>query len=160
MTEQTPAETPQTVNVQIGIGAQYIKDFSFESPNAPLIFNEMVAPPQVALDINVMSKKVDASAYETILKIKMEAKVNNKVAFIAELAYSGIFVLPEMPDEQNKLFLLVEAPRLLFPFARAIISNAVREGGFPNISLQPIDFYSLYMSEKDRVGMMTPQGEA
>lgn len=160
MTTETPADAPQTVNVQIGLGAQYIKDFSFESPNAPIIFNDMNVQPQMALDINVMTRNLEGGTFESILKIKVEAKVNGKTAFIAELAYAGLFVLPNLPDEQTKMFLLVEAPRLLFPYARAIISNAVREGGFPNISLQPIDFMSLYMAERDKVGMMAPQGEA
>ncbi len=158
MTDQTTA--PQTTNVQIGIGAQYIKDFSFESPNAPQIFNTMQAQPQMAMDVNVLSRGLGNSTFEAVLKLKLESKLGDKTAFIAELAYAGIFVLPELPEEQIKLFLLVEAPRLLFPFARSIIASAVREGGFPNVVVQPIDFMSLYAAHQGDVGAMTTAGAA
>ena len=162
MTDHPPqSDAPQTVNISIGIGAQYIKDFSFESPNAPQIFNEMQTQPQMALDVNVLTRSLGTGMYEAVLKIKLESKLADKAAFIAELAYAGIFNLPgELPEEQTKLFLLVEAPRLLFPFARAIISNAVREGGFPNVTLQPIDFMSLYAAQRDNVGVMKTEGAA
>ncbi|MDR3423540.1 MAG: protein-export chaperone SecB [Alphaproteobacteria bacterium] len=160
MTDETPPPAPETVNVQIGLGAQYIKDFSFESPNAPLIFNDMQTQPQMALDVNVMTRNLGNSVFEAVLKIKLESKLNDKTAFIAELAYAGLFTLPEMPEEQIRLFLLAEAPRLLFPFARAIISNAIREGGFPAITLQPIDFMALYAAQRDKVGTMMTVGAA
>ncbi len=163
MTEQpTPAPTsPQAVNVQIGLGAQYIKDFSFESPGAPHIFAALQTPPQLSIDVNVMSRGGGDGSFESILKLKVEAKIADKVAFIAELAYGGLFVLPQnLPEEQIKLFLLVEAPRLLFPFARSIIANAVREGGFPGVTIQPIDFMSLYLSQRENIGSMTTAGAA
>lgn len=160
MTEQTPSAAPHPSNVQIGLGAQYIKDFSFESPNAPAVFGDLQAQPQMTLDVNVLSRNLGNGAYESVLRIKLESKINDKVAFIADLSYAGVFSLPEIPDEQKKLFLLAEAPRLLFPYARAVIGNAVREGGFPNVALQPIDFLSLYASERGKVGAMEAQGVA
>ncbi|MFA4994753.1 MAG: protein-export chaperone SecB [Bdellovibrionales bacterium] len=165
MTEETPQQpssqpAQQPANIMIGMGAQYIKDFSFESPNAPHIFNELHTQPQMALDINVFTKGLAEGTFESVLKIKLESKIGDKTAFIAELSYAGIFTLPKMPEEQIKLFLLVEAPRLLFPFARAIIANAVREGGYPNIALQPIDFMSLYAAQRNNVGTMTTTGAA
>lgn len=161
MTEETSApDASKTVNVSIGIGAQYIKDFSFESPNTPMIFNELQTKPQMSLDVNVMSRGLGGGTFESVLKIKMESRLANKTAFIVELAYAGLFTLPELPEEQVKLFLLVEAPRLLFPFARAIISNAVREGGFPNVALQPMDFMSIYAAQQENVGTMAPEGAA
>jgi preprotein translocase subunit SecB len=159
MTDQTSQDqSPQQISV--GVGAQYIKDFSFESPNAPHIFNELQSQPKMTLDVNVMSRGLGGGTFESVLKIKLESKINDKTAFIAELAYAGLFSLPEMPEEQVKLFLLVEAPRLLFPFARAIIANAVREGGFPNIAMQPIDFMALYAAQRDNVSTMMPSGAA
>ncbi len=158
--ETTTPPAPQTVNIQIGLGAQYIKDFSFESPNAPLIFNDLQTQPDMKLDVNVLSRGLGGGAYESVLKIKLESTLVGKTAFIAELSYAGVFTLPELQEEQIKLFLLVEAPRLLFPFARSIIANAVREGGFPSISLQPIDFMSLYAAQRDQVGTMATQGMA
>jgi preprotein translocase subunit SecB len=160
MTDQTPTTAAQPANVSIGLGAQYVKDFSFESPHAPQIFSEMQTQPQMMLDVNVLSRGIGGGTFESVLKIKLESKLGNHTAFIVELAYAGLFTLPELPEEQIKLFLLVEAPRLLFPFARAIISNAVREGGFPNIALQPIDFLSLYASQRNNVGAMMTEGAA
>ena len=107
-----------------------------------------------------MSRGLGNSTFEAVLKIKLESKLGDKTAFIAELAYAGLFMLPELPEEQIKMFLLVEAPRLLFPFARSIIANTIREGGFPNIVVQPIDFMSLYASQQDQVGTMTAAGAA
>lgn len=161
MTDETaPNPDQKSTNISIGIGAQYIKDFSFESPNTPHIFNEMQNQPRMGLDVNVLSRGLGGGTFESVLKIKLESKLGEKTAFIAELAYGGLFSLPELPEEQIKMFLLVEAPRLLFPFARAIISNAVREAGFPVIALQPIDFMALYAAQKDNVGTMTPSGAA
>jgi len=161
MTEQTPSQpADQTGSISIGVGAQYIKDFSFESPNSPQIFNELHTQPQMSLDINVFSKGLGNNAYEAVLKIKLDSKIGDKTAFIAELSYAGIFSLPALPEDQIKMFLLIEAPRLLFPFARAIISNAVREGGYPNVALQPIDFLSLYNAQRNNVGTMTTSGVA
>lgn len=161
MTEQTPPQpVEQPGSISIGLGAQYIKDFSFESPNAPQIFAELQTQPQMTLDINVFSKSLGNNAFEAVLKIKLDSKVGDKTAFIAELSYAGIFSLPPLPEEQIKMFLLIEAPRLLFPFARAIIANAVREGGYPNIALQPIDFLSLYNAQRNNVGTMTTSGVA
>jgi preprotein translocase subunit SecB len=158
--EKTTPPASQPVNISIGLGAQYIKDFSFESPNAPHIFNEMQTQPQMMLDVNVLSRGLGGGTFESVLKIKLESKFSDKMAFIVELAYAGLFTLPELPEEQIKMFLLIEAPRLLFPFARAIIANTVREGGYPNIALQPIDFMSLYNAQKNSVGTMTASGQA
>jgi preprotein translocase subunit SecB len=161
MTDEMPVSpAPESANISIGVGAQYIKDFSFESPNAPHIFNELQTQPQMTLDVNVLSRGLGGGTFESVLKIKLESKLSGKAAFIAELAYAGIFTLPELPEEQIKMFLLVEAPRLLFPFARAIIANAVREGGYPNIALQPIDFMSLYVAQQSNVSTMLPSGAA
>ena len=159
MTEQvTPPPAP--TNIQVGVGAQYIKDFSFESPNAPQIFAQMNVQPQMLMDVNVLTHGMGGNHYESALKIKMESKLGDKTGFIVELTYAGLFALPELPEEQMKLFLLVEAPRLLFPFARSILSTAVREGGFPNVVIQPIDFYALYNSQRGNVGAMLASGAA
>ncbi|MDD3029608.1 MAG: protein-export chaperone SecB [Alphaproteobacteria bacterium] len=158
MTDTPEAQKP--ANIEIGLGSQYIKDFSFESPNAPQIFNELQAKPDMLMNVNVLSRGLGNGTFESVLNIKLEAKAGDKVAFLVELAYAGLFGLPELPEEQVKLFLLVEAPRLLFPFARAIVANAIREGGFPNVVIQPVDFMALYAAQRDKVGTMTPSGAA
>jgi preprotein translocase subunit SecB len=162
MTESTtpPTNGVASTSVPVGMGAQYIKDFSFESPNVPQVFSQLQTQPQLSIDVNVLSRSLGEGAFESVLKLKLESRINGKTAFIAELSYAGLFGLPELPEDQIKLFLLVEAPRLLFPFARSIIANAVREGGFPNIVIQPIDFMSLYASQRGDVGAMATAGAA
>jgi preprotein translocase subunit SecB len=131
--------------MQIGVQMQYVKDFSFESPHAPQIFAPTQSAPEIQMNVNVNARRMaDNATHEVVLALKLEAKIEGKTALIAELAYAGLFVLPALPEEQMRLLLLVECPRLLFPFARAILSNAVREGGFPNIFINPIDFAALY----------------
>jgi preprotein translocase subunit SecB len=164
MTDTPPPANPvhpaPPTTVSVGLGAQYIKDFSFESPSTPQIFTALQTQPQLSIDVNVLSRGLGEGSFESVLKLKLESKIDGKTAFIAELSYAGLFALPQVPEDQVKLFLLVEAPRLLFPFARAIIANAVREGGFPNIIIQPIDFMALYMSQKDKIGTMVTAGAA
>ena len=112
------------------------------------------------MNVNIHTRGVDAGVYEVLLSLKIDAKLQGKTAFISELVYGGTFSLPEMPEEQLRLFLLVEAPRLLFPFARSILMAAVRDGGYPQVMVNPIDFYSLYVANKDQVGSMHAAGAA
>ena len=153
-----PGATAQ--GIQIGVGAQYIKDFSFESPNAPHIFAPTQSSPNIQLGVNVHTRPSGENAYEVLLALKLEAKLEEKTAFIAELSYGGVFVIPPMPEEQLKMFLLIECPRILFPFARSILASAVREGGFPQVMINPIDFAALYMSNKNSIGAIPVAGVA
>lgn len=155
MTDQPQEQAP----VQVAVHAQYIRDFSFESPNAPQIFAPSQKAPVIEMGINVQTRKLEGSNHEVMLMLKLEAKVETTTAFIAELAYGGVFGVPVLSDEQLKMFLLVEAPRLLFPFARGIIANAVREGGFPQVLINPIDFVALYQQQAAQMNQQ-PQGNA
>lgn len=150
MTDQTIAP------VQVTINSQYLRDLSFENPNAPQIFADNSAPPDINMGINVQTRVLAEHVHEVMLFLRLEAKVNGKVAFIAEAAYGGTFSVPAMPEEQLKLFLLVEAPRLLFPFARNIMANAVRDGGFPQVLISPIDFVAMYHSQQAEAAQATP----
>lgn len=157
----TPSHAPiQESPLQIGVNAQYIKDFSFESPNAPMIFAPTQANPEISMNVNVHTRGVAEHSFEVLLTLRLEAKLEARTAFIAELSYGGLFSLPSLPEEQLKIFLLIECPRLLFPFARAILMNAVREGGFPHIAVNPVDFAALYMANKDSLGTMPVAGVA
>ena len=160
MDPQPPKPDLQPAPMQIGVNAQYIKDFSFESPNAPQIFNSMQAPPEINMGVNVRTHPLSGNAHEVMLVLRLEAKLAGKTAFIAELSYGGVFTLPPVPEEQFKMLILIECPRILFPFARAILIDAVREGGFPQILIAPIDFAALYQANKDNVGTMTAAGAA
>ena len=129
---------------QVGILAQYVKDLSFENPNAPAVF-QWQGQPQMDVQVNIGVQGVGQDVHEVVLKIEVEAKGSEGVAFRVEALYAGLFALRNIPEEQLQPFLLAEAPRLLFPFARQIISGAVTDGGFPPLLLDPIDFGGLYM---------------
>jgi len=129
---------------QVGILAQYVKDLSFENPNAPAVY-QWQGQPQMDVQVNIGVSGVGQDVHEVVLKIEVEAKGDQGVAFRVETLYAGLFALRNIPEEQLQPFLLAEAPRLLFPFARQIISGAVTDGGFPPLLLDPIDFGGLYM---------------
>jgi preprotein translocase subunit SecB len=138
----------QTDQPPLMVKGQYIKDFSFENPNAPDVFMQGDVSPQVDISVNVEARRLPSPDYEVVLSIKVEAKSKDKPVFLCELAYAGVFALgPIIPQDQHQNVLLIECPRLLFPFARAIISDATREGGFPPLTLQPIDFFSLFQQQ-------------
>lgn len=129
---------------QVGILAQYVKDLSFENPNAPAVY-QWQGQPQMDVQVNIGVTGVGQDVHEVVLKVEIEAKSTEGVAFRVEALYAGLFALRNIPEEQLQPFLLAEAPRLLFPFARRIIADTVIDGGFPPLLLDPIDFGGLYM---------------
>ena len=129
---------------QVGILAQYVKDLSFENPNAPAVF-QWQGQPQMDVQVNIGVSGVGQDVHEVVLKVEVEAKGDQGVAFRVEALYAGLFALRNVPEEQLQPFLLAEAPRLLFPFVRRIIADTVTDGGFPPLLLEPIDFAGLYM---------------
>ncbi len=156
MTEQASSQAP----VHVAINVQYIKDFSFESPNAPQVFVSTNAAPVLNMSVNVQTRSLAENTYEVLLLLKLDAQVESKAAFIAELSYGGVFTVPPMSEENLKIVLLVEGPRLLFPFARSIIANAVREAGFPQILINPIDFAGLYQANLQKLDNTAAAGTA
>ena len=126
----------------LAIGAQYIKDLSFENPRAPQSLMQQQQP-EVAVNVDAKAQVLGQNVYEVILGIKAEAKLGNDPLFVVELAYGAVVTLQNVEQEAIPIALLVEAPRLIFPFARAILANAVRDGGFPPLLLNPIDFADL-----------------
>jgi preprotein translocase subunit SecB len=132
-----------------GVLSQYVKDFSFENPNAPAIYQSQAAP-AIDVQFNIGSGKVADDVYEVILKIEVRAQAETQVAFIVDLAYAGLFALRGIPAEHLDAFLLGEAPRILFPFARRVLADAVRDGGFPPLMLEPIDFSSIYLAQREQ----------
>jgi len=131
-----------------GLISQYIKDLSFENPNAPAIYQNQT-PPQIEVQFNIGTTQVADEVHEVVLKIEAKAQVGDSVGFIVDLSYAGLFGLRNIPAEHVQPFLLGEAPRLLFPFARRVLSDAVRDGGFPPLLLDPIDFGGLYMQQEE-----------
>jgi len=142
-TEEGGGEQPQATTI-----AQYIKDLSVESPSAPQVFQWQTQP---ALDVQfgITGGKVGDDVHEIILKVEVSAKSDNGTHFIVDLSYAGLFGFRNIPEDALPPFLLVEAPRLLFPFARQIIAEAVQNLGFPPVLLDPIDFASAYMAQAE-----------
>jgi preprotein translocase subunit SecB len=137
------------------IVAQYVKDLSFENPNAPGVYQANETP-KIDVQFNIGSDAAGEGVWEVILKMDVSAKLEQGTAFQVELTYAGLFALTNVPDQQREAFLLVEAPRLLFPFARRILADAVRDGNFPPLMLEPIDFGALYMQQKAQTAQGGP----
>jgi preprotein translocase subunit SecB len=134
---------------------QYIKDFSFENPNAPRTLSGQQTSPKIALQINVNARQLTPSDYEVALMMEGSAGEGADTLFKFELTYNGVLRLENIPAEQTQPLVMIEGPRLLFPFARQIIAEAVRAGGFPPLYVDPIDFQSLYVQR-----LQTTQGRA
>ena len=129
---------------QVGVIAQYVKDLSFENPNAPAVY-QWQGQPQMDVQFNIGAQPVGPDVHEVVLKVEITAAANEGTAFKMELLYGGLFALRNIQQEQLQPFLLAEAPRILFPFARRIIAEATIDAGFPPLLLDPIDFGGLYM---------------
>lgn len=147
-TAATGAGADQNQQAQVGILAQYIKDLSFENPNAPASFQALQnAKPQIDVNVNVGARQAGENVYEVELKISASSTVEETATFVVELVYAGLFGLRNVPQEALQGFMLVNAPTLLFPFARRIIADATRDGGYPPLMLEPIDFAALYRQQ-------------
>jgi preprotein translocase subunit SecB len=131
---------------QVSVLAQYVKDLSVENPSAPQVFQWQVQP-TLDVQFNINVEKAADDVHEVTLKIEVAARSDNGVHFVVDLSYACLFGLRNVPDEALPPFLLIEAPRLLFPFARQIVAEAVTNLGFPPLLLDPIDFASAYMAQ-------------
>ncbi|MGA2124528.1 MAG: protein-export chaperone SecB [Xanthobacteraceae bacterium] len=129
---------------QLNVLAQYIKDFSFENPNAPRSLGQNQQQPAINIQINVNAKPITESDIEVELKLEGKADTGGTVLFVFDLVYAGVFRIQNVPQEHVHQLVMIECPRLLFPFAREIIATAVRNGGFPPLLIDPIDFVGLY----------------
>jgi len=132
---------------KIQLHSQYIKDLSFENPNAPQSLAQIAKNPNIGFNVNVNANKLNENYFEVSLDIKASAKESEdeqKIIFQIELLYSSIFSISDYENEDElKKILLIEAPQLIFPFARRIIADATRDGGFPPLIMDPIDFRKL-----------------
>ncbi|MBL4602681.1 MAG: protein-export chaperone SecB [Emcibacteraceae bacterium] len=137
-----------TGEVQISILGQYIKDLSFENPTPAQTIQKLATDkPSMNINVGLNAQQVGEDLYEVNLKITATALSGEETAFVAELLYSGLFGIKNLPEGQLQPFLMVEAPRQIFPFARRILSDVTRDGGFPPLMLEPIDFGSLYQQQ-------------
>jgi preprotein translocase subunit SecB len=129
---------------QVGVLAQYVKDFSFENPNAPRSMGPSPQQPAINIQINVEASPMSETDFEVTLRLEGKAESQAMMLYSFELVFAGIFRIMNVPADSLQPFVLIECPRLLFPFAREIVATSVRNGGFQPLLLNPIDFVDLY----------------
>jgi preprotein translocase subunit SecB len=156
------------------VNIQYVKDLSFEVPGGPQVFTQLRAQPSVNINLDVQARRVQEGqdVFEVSLLIRAEAQETPEqtggngagpapnTVFVAEMTYSGVFTLSGLPDNAVEPVLLVECPRLLFPFARNLLADVTREGGFPPVLLQPIDFVALWQARRAQGQAQVPAPQA
>ena len=144
---------PQGHQAGIHVLGQYIKDLSFENPGAPRSLRPSDKAPKLDVNVNVNAKpQAQQGDYEIELKLEAKAARGEDTLFIVEVVYAGLFQIRNVPQEHIHPLLLVECPRLLFPFARQIVADATRQGGFPPLMIDPIDFTALYRQRVAELG--------
>ena len=142
-TTQAEETKPQGAR-QVMIHAQYVKDLSFENPNAVVAHLEASEQPQVEIGVNVNADKLNETQFEVRLNITAKASTEERALFLVDLTYAAIVSVSEASDDEINPLVMIEGPRLIFPFARSIISNMTRDGGFMPLNLQPVDFVAVY----------------
>ncbi len=162
------SETPQNGDLNNGAGAsadappslrvlaQYLKDLSFESPRAPACFSDNTTAPGIEVNVDVNARGVNPNQFEVELAISAKASRENEPVFVVETSYAGVFEIMNVPENQIEPILLIECPRLLFPFARQIVAETTTSGNFPPVMLDPIDFLSIY--QRNQVARQQQQG--
>jgi preprotein translocase subunit SecB len=159
---QASADKPDAADKppQLNVLAQYIKDFSFENPNAPRSLTPLGQQPSINIQINVSAKPIAESDVEVELKLEGKAESQSNLLFQFDLVYAGVFRIQNIPKDNVHAVMMIECPRLLFPFAREIIATAVLNGGFPPLRIDPVDFVGLYRQRMNEAKPQPPQPPA
>lgn len=132
---------------RLSILTQYIRDLSFENIAAQKGVASPESQPEISVKVNVEAAGRAEDRYEVIVKLNVNSSIQGQPVFLIELDYAGLFLIQNVPQEQLHALMMIECPRLIFPFARRIISDVTRDGGFPSLNLEPIDFLGLYRAE-------------
>ncbi len=143
----TDVSAAQDTRPQMALLAQYLKDASFESPNTPASLAPGEPSPQIEVTVDIQAKPMGENRYEVALRTTATAKRGDRTAFVAEVVYAGFFELRNFPMEHRQAICLTECPRLIFPFARRVIADMTRDGGFPPLLIDPIDFTTMYQQQ-------------
>jgi preprotein translocase subunit SecB len=143
MADENPSNGADSKTPRFSVVAQYVKDLSFENPNAPRSFGPQNS--NIELQVNVTGKQLAANDFEIVLNLEGGSGEGDAVIFKFELKYAGVFRVENVPPEQVQSLVMIEGPRLMFPFARQVIADAVRNGGYPPLYVDPIDFHRLYV---------------
>ncbi len=142
--EAVPAGNGQAPS--LNVMAQYIKDLSFENPGAPISLQPRETAPEINININVNANPLAETDYEVEIRLEAKATAGEDVLFNVELQYGGVFRIIGVPQDSIHPVVLIECPRLLFPYARQIVSDTTRNGGFPPLMIDPVDFAQLYQN--------------
>ena len=147
-----PADAPQAgaAAPRLTILSQYIKDLSFENPRAPGSLEPGNSRPEIQVRVDARAQELTSERYEVTFQLHCEAKSGDDPVFVVELTYAGLFSLSNVPQDSMQPVLLIECPRLLFPFARRIVADVTRDGGFPPLMIDPIDFVTLYRRRQEQ----------
>ena len=144
--QENSDQAPQNINQPpMLVHSQYIRDLSFENPKAPNPIASEGEPPAVNVQVDVKLRNLQENVSEVALDLRVEAKQKEQTVFLVELTYGGVFEITEAAGDLGNQYIGIEAPHFLFPFARAIIADVTRDGGFPPLLINPIDFRSLYV---------------
>jgi preprotein translocase subunit SecB len=154
MTDSATPNGAEAAGPRLSILTQYVKDLSFENPRAPLGLQPGQGRPEIQIQVDVQARQMGQEQYEVVLDLKAEARAADSAVFLLELSYGAVFTLANIPPDSLQPLLFIECPRLLFPFARRIVADATRDGGFPPLMIDPIDFVALYRRR------LQPTGEA
>lgn len=161
------SQTPQNVGGRAApetplmtIHSQYVRDLSFESPNTPAVLGDLKDSPEIQISLDSAARRFKERVFEIVLKLKVSSTIGGKTGFIAELEYAGLISIgEEIPEERLEQLLMVDAPTQLFPFARQIIADATRNGGFPPLLVNPIDFNVLLQQKKAQQAQDAAKGD-
>ena len=164
---EAPAEGPSNGGAEGGqpqqalvVNAQYIKDLSFEAPTTPGVFAMLQQQqPDIGLSVNVSVNHAQDNMYEVVLSTRAECKIGETVCFVAELDYGGLFTV-NVEEQYRQAVLLIECPRMLFPFSRHLMSVVTRDGGFPPLMIGPLDFVSMYQQRMNELSKQSEGGES
>ncbi|HZU89551.1 MAG TPA: protein-export chaperone SecB [Stellaceae bacterium] len=143
---------------QLIVNAQYVKDLSFENPRAPQSLIQPSTQPQVDINVDVNARNLAPEVFEVTLTINVSARANNDPVFLVELVYGAVVTVKNASEAMLPALILVETPRIIFPFARAVIADATRDGGFPPLMINPIDFAELLRRQQISGAAAVPPG--
>lgn len=150
MTEPTPSTSTEQAGASFVLRSQYVKDLSFENPRAPGIYASLSEAPAIDVQLNLTAQRIAESLFELTVHVSVRATHEKQTVFLVDLAYAGLFEAAGIPEDQLEQAILVQGAFLLFPYARRIVSDVTRDGGFPALNLEPIDFFALYLRNKQQ----------
>lgn len=149
-TPQTDPAAPADTRPSLALRAQYVKDLSFENPRAPGSLFALQEPPQMEVSINLGAQRLEEHVAEIAIHIAVRALADKTTLFLCDLVYAGILELRNIPVDQLEAAIYVQGAQLVFPFARRVVADVTRDGGFPGLQLDPVDFYGLYLEQRQR----------